>query len=263
MSEWNEHIEDEFPKVERTEVSFENKDSLKRYAISDEEIQSHFQKEISGVQLNESRKKRLRKEEDNRSVYFWISGMAAAWVAALVLRTFIVLPDKPAPVEFVYQRPEKSIEKNIETKIEQRDTTVFISSEWLIPWNEINLQHYCGGSNFPDMWSPAYGYGFPNGTMPWSSLVYIPAVDSLDSIPIEVNQDSLLVAKIDSSLQQLKSQKKAIEYLTIREFIAQEIDERVQKVRKVRQLFRAARSRNGEEHEDRMVIEWKGRRVGF
>ncbi|MEY3850514.1 MAG: hypothetical protein RJA38_955, partial [Bacteroidota bacterium] len=63
MNEWNEHIEDEFPKVERTEVSFDNKDSLKRYAISDEEIQSHFQKEISGVQLNESRKKHLKKEE--------------------------------------------------------------------------------------------------------------------------------------------------------------------------------------------------------
>jgi hypothetical protein len=263
MNEWNEHLEDEFPKVERTEVSFDNKDSLKRYAISDEEIQSHFQKEISGVQLNESRKKGLKKKEDNRSVYFWISGMAAAWIAALVLRTFIVLPDKPAPVEFVYQRPVKNIEKNIDAKIEQRDTANFLSSELLIPWNENNLQHYCGGINFPDMWSPAYGYGFPNGTMPWSSLVYIPAVDSLNSIPIEVNQDSLLVAKIDSSLQQLKSKKQTEEYVTIREFLAQEIEERVQKIRKVKQFFRAARSRNREEHEDRMVIEWKGRRVNF
>jgi hypothetical protein len=113
------------------------------------------------------------------------------------------------------------------------------------------------------MWSPAYGYGFPNGTMPWSSLVYIPVVDSLDSIPIEVNQDSVLVAKIDSSLQQTKSKEQSAEYITVREFIAQEIDERVQKIRKVRQLFRAARSRNREEHEDRMVIEWKGRRVNF
>ena len=263
MTEWNEHIEDEFPKVERTEVSFDNRDSLKRYAVSDEEIRSHFQKEISGVQLNESRKKQLKKEEDNRSVYFWISGMAAAWIAALVLRTFIVIPDKPAPIEFAYKRPEKSIEKNIDTKIEQRDTTIFISSEWLIPWNNFNFEHYCGGSSYPDMWSPAYGYGFPNGTMPWSSLVYIPAVDSLDSIPIKVNQDSLLVAKIDSSLQQFNQKEKTKEYLTIREFIAQEIDERVQKFRKVRQFFRAARSRNREEHEDRMVIEWKGRKVGF
>jgi vacuolar-type H+-ATPase subunit F/Vma7 len=267
MNEWIEHIEDDFPKVERTEVSFDNKDSLKRYAISDEEIQRHFQNEISGVQLNESRKKRLKKEEDNRSVYFWISGMAAAWIAALVLRTFIVIPDKPAPVEFVYQRPEKNIEKNIERnidkKIEQRDTINFIGSEWLIPWNDFNFEHYCGGSSYPDMWSPAYGYGFPNGTMPWSSLVYIPVVDSLDSIPIEVNQDSLLVAKIDSSLQQTKSKEQSAEYITVRDFIAQEIDERVQKIRKVRQLFRAARSRNREEHEDRMVIEWKGRRVNF
>jgi hypothetical protein len=259
MNEWNEHLEDEFPKVERTEVSFDNKDSLKRYAISDEEIQSHFQKEISGVQLNESRKKRLKKEEDNRSVYFWISGMAAAWIAALVLRTFIVIPQEAAPVEYVYQRPEINIEK----KVDQRDTIYLISSEWLIPWNDFNFEHYCGGSSYPDMWSPAYGYGFPNGTLPWSSLVYLPPVDSLDSIPIEVNEDSVLVAKIDSSIQQMKSKKQTEEYITIREFLAQEIDERVQKIRKVRQLFRAARSRNREEHEDRMVIEWKGRKVNF
>ncbi len=259
MSEWNEHIEDEFPKVERIDVSFDNKDSLKRYAISDEEIQKHFQREISDVQLNESRKKHLKKEEDNRSVYFWISAMAAGWAIALVLRTFIVIPQEAAPIEYVYQRPEIEIEK----KIDQRDTVYTISGEWLLPWNEINFQHYCGGTNFPDMWSPAYGFGFPNGTMPWSSLVYIPAVDSLDSIPIEVNQDSLLVAKIDSSLQQFKQKEKTKEYLTIREFIAQEIDERIQKIRKVRQLFNAARSRNREEHEDRLVIEWKGRRVNF
>jgi hypothetical protein len=259
MNEWNEYIEDEFPKVERIEVSFDDKDSLKRYAISDEEIQSHFQKEISGVQLNESRKKRLKKEENNRSVYFWISAMAAGWAIALVLRTFIVIPDKLAPVEYTYQRPEKKLEK----KIDQRDTIYLISSDWLIPWNEFNLEYYCGGSNYPDMWNPAYGYGLPNGTMPWSSLVYIPPVDSAQSIPIPVNQDSVLVAKIDSNLQQLKSNAKAVEYLTIREFVAQEIDERVQKIRKVKQFFRASRLRNREDHEDRMVIEWKGKRIGL
>jgi hypothetical protein len=259
MNEWNEHIEDEFPKVERIEVSFDNKDSLKRYAISDEEIQSHFQLEISGVHLNESRKKRLKKEEDKRSGYFWISGMAAAWIAALVLRTFIVLPDKPAPVEYTYQRPEKKVEK----KADQRDTIYLISNEWLIPWNDFNFEHYCGGTNYPDMWSSAYGYGFPNGTLPWTSLVYIPAVDSLDSIPIEVNQDSLLVAKIDSSFQQMKSNKKAMEYLTIREFIAQEIDERIEKFRKVKRLLRAAKNRNKENDEDRLIVDWKGKRIGL
>jgi hypothetical protein len=82
MNEWNEHIEDEFPKVERTEVSFDKKDALKRHAVSDEEIQGHFQKEILDVRLNEDRKQRLKKEEKNRIVYFWISGMAAAWIAA-------------------------------------------------------------------------------------------------------------------------------------------------------------------------------------
>jgi hypothetical protein len=259
MNEWNEHIEDEFPKVERTEASFDKKDALKRYAVSDEDIQSHFQKGILDVRLNEDRKQRLKKEENNRSVYFWISGMAAAWIAALVLRTFIIIPDEPAPMEYVYQRPEMKIEK----KLDQRDTIYLISSEWLIPWNDINFSFYCGGTVFPNMWNPEYGYGFPNGTMPWSSLVYIPVVDSVKSIPIEVNQDSLLVAKVDSSLQKFKQKEKTTEYLTIRELMAQKIDERVEKFQKVRRVLRAARSRKNENDKDRLVVDWKGRRIGL
>ncbi len=263
MNEWNECIEDEFPKVERTEVSFDKKDSLKRYSVSEEEIQSHFQKEISGVRLIEDRKQSLKKEENNRSAYFWISGMAAAWIAALVLRTFIVIPDKPASVEYAYQRPEKKIEQKIEQKFEQRDSIIFISSEWLIPWNDVNFPLYCGGTVFPNMWNSEYGYGFPNGTRPWSSLVYIPVVDSVKSISIEVNQDSLLVAKVDSSLQQFKQIERTTEYLTIRELIAQEIDERVEKFRKVKRVLRAARSRKNENDKDRLIVDWKGKRFGF
>jgi hypothetical protein len=260
MNEWNEHIEDEFPKVERTEVSFDKKDSLKRYAVSDEEIQSHFQNEISGVQLNESRKQNLKKEENNRSAYYWISGMAAAWIAALVLRTFIVIPDKPASVEYAYQRPEKKIEK----KVEQRDTIYLISSEWLIPWDDVNFLMYSGGADFPYMWNTDYGFGFPNGTIPWSNLVYNPVVDStVNQINIEVNQDSLLVARIDSSLQQFKQKENTKEYLTIRELIVQEIDERVEKFRKVKRVLRAARNRNKENDKDRLVVDWKGKRFGF
>jgi len=261
MNEWNEHIEDEFPKVERTEVSFDNKDSLKRYAISDEEIKSHFQKEIKAIQFRAERKSNLKKKESNRATYFWISAMAAGWVIALVLRTFIVIPEKSAPEEYTYHRPEIEIE--IEKKIDKRDTVYTVNGEWLLPWYENNLQHYCGGTNFPDMWSPAYGFGFPNGTMPWSSLVYLPPVDSAQSIPIQVNQDSVLVAKIDSSLQQMKSKKKTMEYLTIREFVAQEIDERIEKFRKVKRVLRAARNKNKENDEDRLVVDWKGRRFGF
>jgi hypothetical protein len=260
MNEWNEHIEDEFPKVERTEDSFDKKDSLKRYAISDEEIQSHFQREVSGFQLNESRKQLLKKEENKRVAYFWISGMAAAWMAALVLRTFIVLPDEPALVEYSYQRPEKNIDK----KIEQRDTIIFISSEWLIPRNDVNFPLYCGGTVFPNMWMPGNGYGFPNGTIPWTDLVYIPVVDSAAlEMKIEVNQDSLLVAKIDSSLHQFKQKEKTKEYLTIRELIAQEIDERVEKLRKIKRVLRAARNRNNESDKDRLVVDWKGKRIGL
>ncbi|MEN9943976.1 MAG: hypothetical protein RLZZ91_1977, partial [Bacteroidota bacterium] len=73
----------------------------------------------------------------------------------------------------------------------------------------------------------------------------------------------LLVAKIDSSLQQLKSKKHTEEYISIREFLAQEIDERLQKIRKMRQFFKAARLRNRDDNEDRMVIEWKRRKVNF
>ena len=258
MNEWNEHIEDEFPKVERAEASFGKKDSLKRYAVSDEEIQNHFQKEILDVRLNEDRKQRLKKEEKNRIVYFWISGMAAAWIAALVLRTFIVIPDKPAHVEYVYQRPEKKIEK----KVDQRDTIYLISHEWLIPWNDVNFSLYCGGTVFPNMWNTDYGFGFPSGTIPWSNLVYNPVVDSsANEINIEVNQDSLLVAKIDSSIQKSKASNK--EYLTVREFITQEIDQRVEKFRKVKRVFRAARRKGREDNEDKMVIEWKGKRIGL
>jgi 6-phosphofructokinase len=260
MNDWNEHIEDEFPKVERTEVSFDKKDALKRHAVSDEEIQGHFQKEILDVRLNEDRKQRLKKEEKNRIVYFWISGMAAAWIAALVLRTFIVIPEEPAPVEYVYQRPETKIEK----KLEQRDTIFLISSEWLIPWNDVNFSFYCGGTVFPNMWNHEYGYVFPNGTIPWSNLVYNPVVDSsANEMKIEVNQDSLLVAKIDSSLQQFKQKEKTKEYLTIRELIAEKIDERVEKFRKVKRVLRAARNRNKENDKDRLVVDWRGKRIGL
>jgi len=256
MTEWNEHMEEEFPKVERPEVSFGNKDALKHYAISDEEIKIHFQNEISGVQLNESRKQRLRKEESNRSVYFWISGMAAAWIAALVLRTFIVIPDKPAFVEYAYQRPEKKIEK----KVPQRDTIYLISSEWLIPWDDNNFLRYSGGTIFPNLWN--LGYEFPNGNIPWQNLVYNPVADSTSNdLDVEVNQDSILVAKIDSSIQISKASNK--EYLTFREFISQEIDQRVEKFRKVKRVFRAARRKGREDNEDKMVIEWKGKRFGL
>ena len=86
-------------------------------------------------------------------------------------------------------------------------------------------------------------------------------MDSVKSISIEVNQDSLLVAKIDSSLQQFKQKEKTKEYLTIRELIVQEIDERVEKLRKIKHVLRAARNRDNDK--DRLVVDWKGRRIGL
>ena len=78
---------------------------------------------------------------------------------------------------------------------------------------------------------------------------------------IEANQDSLLVAKIDSSLQQFKQKEKTKEYLTIRELIAQKFDERAEKFRKVKRIIRAARNR--ENDKDRLIVDWKGKRFGF
>jgi tRNA A37 methylthiotransferase MiaB len=80
---------------------------------------------------------------------------------------------------------------------------------------------------------------------------------------IEANQDSLLVAKIDSSLQQFKQKENTKKYLTIRELIAQEIDERVEKLRKIKRVLRAARNRNKENDKDRLIVDWKGRRIGL
>ena len=121
---------------------------------------------------------------------------------------------------------------------------------------------YSGGADFPYMWNTDYGFGFPNGTIQWSNLVYNPVVDStVLEMKIEANQDSLLVAKIDSSLQQFKQKEKTKEYLTIRELIAQKFDERAEKFRKVKRIIRAARNR--ENDKDRLIVDWKGKRFGF
>jgi len=259
MSEMEEHLNDEFPKVERTEVEFNKKESLKQYIVSDEDIRAHFQDEIKAIHFSSESKSKLKKEESKRATYFWISAMAAGWAIALVLRTFIVVTQEVSPIEYVYQRSEKKIEE----KIQPPDTIYTLSAEGLIQRDDINFPLYSGGSDFTDMWSPAYDYGFPNSLIPLSSIVLMPAVDSVESTPMEVNQDSLLVAKIDSSLQQMKSRKQTKECMTVREFIAQEIDERLQKIRKARQFFRAARLSNRDDHEDKLVIEWKGRRFSF
>jgi hypothetical protein len=259
MREMEEHLKDEFPKVERTEVEFNKKESLKHCIVSDEQLRAHFQDEIKAIHFSSESKSKLKKVESKRATYFWISAMAAGWAIALVLRTFIVVTQEVSPIKCVYQPSEKKIEKNTQPP----DTIYTLSAEGLLQLDDINFPLYSGGSDFPDMWSPANGCGFPNGTMPWSSLVSVPAVDSIESIPIKVNQDSLLLAKIDSNLQQMKSRKQTKEYITAREFIVHEIDKRVQKIRKVREFFRAARLSNRDDHEDKLVIEWKGRSVRF
>jgi hypothetical protein len=62
MSEMEEHLNDEFPKVERTEVEFNKKESLKQYIVSDEDIRAHFQDEIKAIHFSSESKSKLKKE---------------------------------------------------------------------------------------------------------------------------------------------------------------------------------------------------------
>ena len=85
----------------------------------------------------------------------------------IFLRAMIVIPDEPAPIEYVYQRSEKKIEK----KIEQRDTVYMLTGDWFFQCN-FQLYNYpfngCGGVIYMDQWGfPGYGHpswgGYPFG----------------------------------------------------------------------------------------------------
>ena len=137
-----------------------------------------------------------QRKELNRT-YISIGFMFLAWGFMVALRAMIVIPVEPAPVEYVYQRPEKKVEK----KVEQRDTIYMLTGDWFFPYNFqiYNFPYYgCGGVVFMDNWTH-YGSG-PWGGYPLGGVVTLPGADttSTDSLKTR-SQDSLFNASNDSN----------------------------------------------------------------
>jgi hypothetical protein len=141
----------------------------------------------------------MEQSNNLKSTYVKIALLFVAWGSMIFLRAMIVIPDEPAPIEYVYHRPEKKIEK----KIEQRDTVYMLTGDWFFPYN-FQLYNYpfngCGGVIYMDQWGYP-GYGFPSwGGYPLGNAIVLgSAVDSTkqDTTNIEI-QDSSHVESNDS-----------------------------------------------------------------
>jgi hypothetical protein len=152
-----------------------------------------------------------------KSTYIKIALLFAAWGSMVFLRAMIIIPDEPAPIEYVYHRPEKKIEK----KLEQRDTVYMMTGDWFFPYNfpGYNYPFYgCGGVIYMDQWGfPGYGFpswgGYPLGNpIVLGSGVDSSQVDSTDFQKIDsvlVTSAELLIAasEIDESQDAPKSFK--------------------------------------------------------
>jgi hypothetical protein len=154
-----------------------------------------------------------------KSTYIKIALLFAAWGSMVLLRAMDVIPDEPAPIEYVYQRPEKKIEK----KIEQRDTVYMMTGDWVFPFNFPGYNYPfngCGGVIYMDQWGYA-GYGFPSwGGYPLgNNFVFDAGFDSTrkDTLNIQ-NQDSSLVASSDSSSILIVSENSNHESNSIKHF---------------------------------------------
>ena len=157
----------------------------------------------------------MEKRIELNKTYFRIGLMFLAWGFMIALRAMIVIPEKPAPIVYEYQRPEKKIEK----KVEQRDTIYMMTGDWFSPFNFqiYNFPYYgCGGVVYMDNWTH-YGSG-PWGGYPLGGVVTLPGADSTSTDSLKtMNQDSLFNASNDSNaVNQLaqermnSSQKKGI-----------------------------------------------------
>jgi len=119
-----------------------------------------------------------------KSTYVKIALLFAAWGSMIFLRAMIVIPDEPAPIEYVYHRPEKKIEK----KLEQRDTVYMLTGDWFFPYN-FQLYNYpfngCGGVIYMDQWGYP-GYGFPSwGGYPLGFPIVLNS--GVDSVQVDSN----------------------------------------------------------------------------
>ena len=176
-----------------------------------------------------------------KSTYIKIALLFAAWGSMVFLRAMIVIPDEPAPIEYVYHRPEKKTEK----KLEQRDTVYMMTGDWFFLYN-FQFYNYpfngCGGVIYMDQWGYP-GYGFPSwGGYPLGNpIVLVSGVDSTKSDTVNIqNQDSSFVSSIDSSSNVISLYNSNYKSNSIKQFFQKRSAERLdrRKQRKEKRLLR-------------------------
>jgi hypothetical protein len=174
-----------------------------------------------------------------KSTYIKITLLFVAWGSMVLLRAMIVIPDESAPVEYVYQRPERKVEE----KLEQRDSVYTLTGDWFFPYN-FQLYNYpfngCGGVIYMEQWGyPGYGFpswvGYPLGF----PIVLNSGFDSsqVDSTDFQ-NVDSVMVTSA-GPLTNMNEIEKSMEVpKTIKQFFqkrsAERLDRRKQRKEKRR-----------------------------
>ena len=175
----------------------------------------------------------MEQSKSLKGTYIKIALLFAAWGSMVLLRAMIVIPDEPAPIEYVYQRPEKKIEK----KVEQRDTVYMLSGDCFFSYN-FQLYNYpfngCGGVIFMDQWGyPGYGYpswgGYPLGY----PIVLGSGVDSsqVDSTDIQ-NVDSVMVVSAELLVNDREMKESKDNSKTFKQFIQNKRKERLERKKK-------------------------------
>lgn len=167
------------------------------------------------------------------STYIKIALLVAAWGSMVLLRAMIVIPDEPAPIEYVYHRPVKKIEK----KIEQRDTVYMMTGDWFLSYN-FQIYNYpfngCGGVIYMNQWGYP-GYGFPSwGGYPLGNIIVLGSgVDSslVDSTDIQ-NVDSVMVASAGPSVSVREIEESKDNSNTFKQFIQNKRKERIERKKK-------------------------------
>ena len=171
-----------------------------------------------------------------KSTYIKIALLFAAWGSLVLLRAMIVIPDEPAPIEYVYQRPEKKTEK----KLEQRDTVYMLTGDWFFPYN-FQLYNYpfngCGGVIYMDQWGYP-GYGFPSwGGYPLGNpIVLVSGVDSsqVDSTDFQT-VDSGEVNSAGPAVNMREIEKSNENSKSFKQFFQKKRNERIERKKKRRE----------------------------
>jgi hypothetical protein len=175
----------------------------------------------------------MDKSNNLKSTYIKIALLFLAWGSMVLLRAMIVIPDEPVPIEYVYHRPEKKIEK----KIEQRDTVYMLTGDWFFSYN-FQLYNYpfngCGGVIYMDQWGYP-GYGFPSwGGYPLGyPIVLGSGVDSsqTDSTDIQ-NVDSIMVASAGPLVKVREIEESKDHPKTFKQFFQNKRKERIERKKK-------------------------------